>query len=71
MSNYMHSQLTGIQLNCQSLNTKLSSIKILVYKEKPDFIAFSETWLGGAKNTPKFVDYNPLWRHRDGGMGGV
>ena len=70
MSNQLHSQLTGIQLNCQSLNTKLSSIKILVYKEKPDFIAFSETWLGGAKNTPKFVNYNPLWRHRDGGMGG-
>ena len=71
MYNSVASQLTGIQLNCQSLNSHLFPIKNLIEIEQPTFIAFCETWLGGTKNNPNIKGYpRPHWRHRDGGQGG-
>ena len=58
----------GIFLNCQSLNNKLGEIKLLVYKEKPDFMAFNETWLN--KYHPKFIGYSSNWSDRILGRGG-
>ena len=37
--------LETIQLNCKSLNTKLGEVKLLIYANKPDIVALSETWI--------------------------
>ena len=42
----------------------------MIYNVRPDFIALSETWLGGKKHNPRFINYHAHWRHRDGGFGG-
>ena len=60
--------LKCIMLNCRSINNKLADVKLLVYTENPDLVAFSETWI--KKYTPNFYDYNALWKNRPDIMGG-
>ena len=62
--------IIGVQLNCQSLNTKLYDTKKLIYKIKPTFACFCETWINNCNRTPNFVDYHTIWRHRYGPRGG-
>ena len=62
------SNLTGIQLNCQSLNSKLTDIKLMVNTHKPDFVALTETWL--QKHPPKFSGYSAINKNRIGARGG-
>ena len=57
-------KLTGIQLNCQSLNSKLTDIKLMVTEQKPDFAALTETWL--TKHPPKFTGYTAINKNRIG-----
>ena len=61
--------MIGLQLNCNSINTKLVDIKLLVYNNKPDFVAFSETWLKKDK-IPTFVNYTSEWKNRPSQTGG-
>ena len=50
--------LKGIQINCRSVNTGLGYLKIVIYCEKPDFVAMCETWLNETtKAVPSFYDY--------------
>ena len=60
--------LTGIQLNCRSVNSKLGNLKLLIYTQNPEFVAFSETWI--THHAPKFYNYNAIWKNRLGGIGG-
>lgn len=62
-------KLSGIQLNCRSVNNKLGEIKLLLYSEKPEFLALSETWI--TKYEPKFLNYSTEWKHRVGRGGGL
>ena len=63
--------LTGIQLNCRSVNTGLAELKLLIYRIKPDFVLLCETWLNNhSKNIPKFCNYVAEWKHRPDGLGG-
>ena len=67
----INNKLSGIQLNCRSLNNKLVPIKLLIYNSKPDIVAFSETWINhNSKYVPYFVNYNSEWEHRTTGLGG-
>ena len=59
------SGVKGIQINARSINTGLGQLKLLIYTEKPDFVAICETWLRDkSRNIPKFINYNSLWKHR-------
>ena len=60
--------LTGIQINCRSVNNKLGNLKLLIYTHKPDFVAFSETWI--THHSPQFYNYNAIWKNRLGGLWG-
>ena len=63
--------LKGIQINTRSVNTGLAELKMLIYKEKPDFVAMCETWLNSnSRNIPKFYNYNARWKHRPDSIGG-
>jgi len=57
--------LTGIQINCRSLNNKLGELKLMLYSRKPSFMALSETWITKAKFQPKFHNYNCEWKNRE------
>ena len=62
-----HGRLVGMQLNCRSINTGLSQLKLLIYYLKPDYVALCETWLNkNSKNLPKFVGYKVEWCHSRG-----
>ena len=64
--------LSIIELNCRSLNSKLGEIKLLTYSQKPDIVAFSETWLSwGTKYIPKFVNYTGVFKNRVTFAGGL
>ena len=59
--------------NCRSLLPKLDELKIMIQSEKPDLLAFTETWLhpGIAESEVCLEGYH-LFRHdRDGHGGGV
>ena len=43
-------------LNCRSINNKLADVKLLVYTENPDLVAFSENWI--KKYSQNLYDYN-------------
>lgn len=58
------------QLNCNSLNTKLSEIKQLLISNIPDIFCLCETWLTD-KYIPKFPDYIAEWKHRGAPGGGL
>ena len=60
--------LTGVQLNCQSLNNKLFDIKLLIHVLRPDFVALSETWV--TRHVPKVYNYQAEWVHRFDRQGG-
>ena len=60
--------ITGIQLNCQSLNNKLFDVKLMIHVLKPDFVALSETWI--SRHIPKFYNYQAEWLHRTDRLGG-
>ena len=63
--------LKGIQINCRSVNTGLGYLKIMIYCEKPDFVAMCETWLNETtKAVPSFYDYVAVWKHRPNGTTG-
>lgn len=68
MAPYPLHNVTGIMLNCRSLCSKLGEIKLLAYTEKPDFLAFTETWVN--KYVPSFCNYMSEWKNRIGGRGG-
>ena len=61
--------LSLIQLNCRGINSKLGDIKIMIYTQKPQVVAFCETWLD--KYVPKFVDYTCEWKNRISFAGGI
>ena len=62
-------KLSIVMLNCRSINTsKLGEIKLMIYINKPDIVCFSETWI--KKYEPKFIDYIPIWQHRNFSQGG-
>ena len=56
-------------MNCRGINSKLGQIKLLIYANKPDIVCFTETWIG--HHEPRFIDYIPVWKHRDGFAGGL
>ena len=56
-------------LNCNSLNTKLSEIKIHLQDTAPHILCLGETWLT-QKFTPSFPNYCAEWAHRLGQAGG-
>ena len=58
-----------IQLNCKSLNTKLGEAKLLIYANKPDIVALSETWMTNDKYKHRFINYTTEWKDR-GALGG-
>ena len=58
----------GIQLNCQSINSKTYEIRALLDSLNPHFCAFSETWI--THHAPKFRDYHCYWKNRVGSLGG-
>lgn len=68
--NNSDSGITGIQINCRSINNKLGDLKLLLYLKKPDFMALSETWISNTKYEPRFHNYSVEWKHRDNGNGG-
>ena len=57
------------QLNCNSLSTKLSEIKLYIYKNKPEIVCLCETMI--KKREPKFIGYDVFWKHRLGDKGGL
>ena len=57
-----------IVLNCNSLNSKLSEVKLLVDDVKPELVCLTETWL--TKGEPKFKNYKCEWKHRLDRVGG-
>ena len=61
-------EINGMQLNCQSINNKLGDLKLLIGHLKPDFVAFSETWI--TCNSPSFYNYHAEWKHRHDRPGG-
>ena len=68
-SEHLEKSLSIFQLNCNSLNNKLSEIKIYLYTKKPDIMGLCETMV--KKKEPKFVGYTPIWKHRLGEKGGL
>ena len=50
--NSTQDSLTGIQINCRSINNKLGNLKILIHTQNPDYVALSETWI--THHSPKF-----------------
>ena len=64
--------MSVIALNCRSLNNKLGEIKLLIYTQKPDIVAFTETWLvDNSRYKPKFVGYNSEFKNGAGFAGGI
>lgn len=61
--------LEVIQFNCCGISTKLSEVKLYIYRERPDIVCFCETWL--KRSYPKFVGYNNLYLHRVTDKGGL
>ena len=57
-----------IVLNCNSLSSKLSEVKLLVDDEKAELVCLTETWL--RRYEPKFNNYKCLWKHRPDRVGG-
>ena len=47
----------------------MGEIKLLVYSKKPDIVCFTETWISHYE--PRFIDYIPVWKHRDSFAGGL
>ena len=57
-----------IVLNCNSLSSKLSKVKLLVDDEKVELVCLTETWLRRYK--PKLNNFKCLWKHRSDRVGG-
>ena len=57
-----------IILNCNSLSSKLSVVKLLFDDEKAELVCLTETWL--RRYEPKFSNYKYLWKHRPDHVGG-
>ena len=64
-----NTDLQILQLNCNSIRTKASELKIVLLEYKPHIVCLCETWLHH-NFTPKFAGYTPLWKHRLGRQGG-
>ena len=62
------STISGVQLNCQSINNKVHEIKAILQDFTLDFAAFSETWI--THHEPKFFGYHSYWKNRIGSLGG-
>ena len=54
-------ELGIITLNCNSLSSKLSEVKLLV-DEKAELVCFTVTWL--RRYEPKFKNHKCVWEHR-------
>ena len=65
----MHNELYIISLNCRSIYSRLSELKLLVYKEEPHIVCLSETW-AVQNRIPSFINYRSHWKHRIGSRGG-
>ena len=64
--------MSVIALNCRSLNNKLGEIKLLIYTQKPDIVAFTETWLAdNSRYNPKFIGYSTEFKNRAGFASGM
>ena len=64
--------ITIIGLNCRSISNKLGEIKLLIYTQKPEIVAFTETWLANnTKYLPKFIGYTCEFINRVGFAGGI
>ena len=57
-----------VELNCNSLRTKVSELKLYLCTSKPDVVCLCETWLHSW--VPSFSGYSTVWQHRVGGVGG-
>ena len=57
-----------IVLNCNSLSSKPSEVKLLVDEEKAELVCLTETWL--RRYEPKFNNNKCLWKHRSYRVGG-
>ena len=65
----MDSQLFILNLNCRSIYSKLSELKILIYCQKPHIVCLTETW-AVQDRLPTFVNYRAFWQNRTGNRGG-
>ena len=62
-------EINIMSLNCRGISTKLGEIKLMMFLQKPDIVCFQETWL--SKHEPKFINYIPIWKHRQAFAGGL
>ena len=64
--------MTVVALNCRSIKNKLGEIKLLIYSQKPEVVAFTETWLteDDDRYIPKFLGYMKEFKNRVGMHGG-
>ena len=65
---FSENSLHLIELNCNSLRTKVSELKLYLSTSKPDVVCLCETWL--QTWVPSFSGYSTVWQHRIGGVGG-
>ena len=55
--------LSIIQLNCNSIRSKLSEVKKMDYVRKLEIVCLSETWL--ETHNPNFYGYSAEWKNRN------
>ena len=60
--------LSLVQFNCNGLSSKLSELKLYIFRRKPDVVCLCETWV--QRRPPKFPGYRASWLHRPAGHGG-
>ena len=60
-------QLIGF--NCRSIYSKLSELKLYIYRMKPHCICLTETWCND-DNLPNFINYKAIYKNRPRNRGG-
>ena len=65
----MINNLNILSLNCRSIHSKISEIKLLIYTKKPHVVCLCETWTSPGKEY-SFINYSAIWSHRTASRGG-